>query len=559
MHPEAISRTPASVLSGLSGSYLQGLIVRLAIFSAFAAMLVMVWTRNVNWDEFYFLSHVHAHISGNLDRPLQTFFVHGFGWLASVPGQEMEQIAAARVVMMGFFTATCISLHRIAATLADEPSADIALLAFLTSGFVMAHGGSFRADPMAAGLLTTALALMMTTRMGPVHMAALAALSALALLVTVKSALYLPVFMAALVWRWQDKAVVLRSIIAGLFALVLAVVLFTWHASEITAAQGADPGNNLTEAAQVTLGGSGLLPRWPEASLWIMLSIGTLLLAAGGVLGAQSSRLRIVFALFALPLLSVLIYRNAFPYFFPFAVPALTIAVAVGAQTLRGSLIWKLSLVMMLASGLIQTQLARNEGNTAQQRTIAEVHRLFPDAVPYIDQNGMIASFPRVGFFMSTWGIATYRAAAKPVFADLIARHHPPLLLANRNELYNAMRPEADGGQFIGLLGADQKALQNAYVHYSGAIWLAGKEAILTDRHATLHVPFAGAYRLETEAPLTINGNRLSSGAVITLDGSPLDIQGRAGTKLRLIWNTETTAPKKHLPETDLYAGFWRL
>ncbi|MFK7835417.1 MAG: hypothetical protein AB8B60_04290 [Sulfitobacter sp.] len=556
MHPDAAF--DAAGAAGQQGSdHILRIVVRFAIFTALAAMAVMAFTRNVNWDEFYFLSHVHAHLDGRLDRPLQTFFVHGFGWLPMVSGHEVDQITAARLVMLAFFVGTCVSIHRIAAKLTDVSSADMAVLAFVTAGFAIPHGGSFRADPMAASLLMAALALMMTTRMGLWQSAAVAVLSALALLVTVKSALYLPVFLAALLWRWPERGVVLRCLLAGVSALALAGALFVWHSTGIVAVQGAS--DNLSEAARVTLGGSGLLPRLPEVSLWALFSIGGLLLAVAGIVLAPPRRLQIVLVLFAAPLLTVVLYRNAFPYFFPFAVPALMVCVALGAQALKGSLIWKLGLVLMLAGGATQTLRAYAEDNAAQRTTIAEVHRLFPQSVSYIDQNGMMASFERQGFFMSTWGIAVYRAAGKPVFGKLIAEHQPPLLLANRDELYLAMRPERDSGETLGLLADDAEVLRASYVHHAGVIWLAGQESVLNTGQATMNLPFAGRYRLEAEGPVTVDGTEMSPDEVRRFDGGPLAVTAPEGTKVRLIWNTAPGLAPKQLPETDLYAGFWRL
>ncbi|MEP5730543.1 MAG: hypothetical protein ABJL67_14365 [Sulfitobacter sp.] len=559
MHPSAPSIAAGSLTTKGQADDILHHAIRLALLAAIVLMAAMAWTRNINWDEFYFLSHVHAQLDGRLDRPLQTVFVHAFGWLSAVSGTEADQIAIARLVMLVFFSGTCLALHRIAATLTNAPCADIALLAFVTSGFAIAHGGSFRADPMAAGLLMGAVAIMMISRMGPFQMIAVALLSAFALLVTVKSALYLPVYIAALIWRWNDRSLVMRCLASGILALAIAAAIYVWHASGITPAEQAGTGDNLVEAASVTLGGSGFLPRWPEVSLWLMFSVGAVLLALAGLYCAPSTRLRILLVLFAAPLLSVVVYRNAFPYFFPFAVPALMVAVAFGAQALRGTLIFKLALVLMLASGVIQSQRALSEGNAAQHATLSEIHRLFPQPVPYIDQNGMLASYERLGFFMSTWGIATYRAAGQPVFADLIAQGQPPLLLANRAELYTAMRPDQANGTFLGLLEEDARVLRETYVHYAGVIWLAGLDVTLTDTSTTTSLKIAGDYRVETDGPLIVNGEHVENGDVVPFGTTPVEIQGTPGTEVRLIWNTPVTTPQKHLPETDLYAGFWRL
>ena len=61
---------------------------------------------------------------------------------------------------------------------------------------------------------------------------------------------------------------------------------------------------------------------------------------------------------------------------------------------------------------------------------LAAVHATFPEPVPYIGGYGVVASFPRQGFFMSSWGVEDYHRARVPIFADIVARTQPPLLLA---------------------------------------------------------------------------------------------------------------------------------
>lgn len=559
MYPDVVPAHAPNLTRAPYEDAVQKMLVRGAIFAALAVMGLMAWTRNINWDEFYFLSQVHQHLDGRLDRPLQTVFVHAFGWLDLIPGHEVDQIAVARLVMLGFFGGTCLALHKIASRLTDPQAADIAVLAFVTAGFAIPHGSSFRADPMAAALLMGAVALMMTTRMGPIQIIFVALLSALGLLMTVKAALFLPVYLGVLVWRWREPGIVLRCIGAGVLGFSIAATLFFLHASTLAVAETPVASERLGQAARVTLGGSGLLPRLPELILWLGFSAGAVLLAGAGMLRMHGRCRLIALILFAGPLLSIVVYRNAFPYFFPFAVPALMIAVAFGAQSLRGTLVWKLALVLMVASGTTQSLRALSETNIAQRDTVAEVHRLFPQAVPYIDQNGMISSFPRHGFFMSTWGIAQYRAVGKPVFADLIAEEQPPLLLANRNELHAAMRPDIAPENLLGLLADDASALRAAYVHHAGAIWLAGQEMTLTRGQATARMPFAGDYRVHTSGPITIEGRPVSDGEVLALDTAPLAIVGAAGTRLRLVWDTDVAGVVGNLPETGLYAGFWKL
>ncbi|WP_309664137.1 hypothetical protein [Tabrizicola sp.] len=529
------------------------------IFIAFALLLILSFTHNVNWDEFYFLSHVHSYLDGRLDRPMQTFFVHAFGWLDHVPGTEIHQIFAARLVMVALLAGTALCIHRIATLLSDTRSADIAVVLFLCSGFVLPHGASFRADPIAASLLMGALALMMTSRMQVWQIGLVALLSALALLVTIKSALYLPVLLAAMIWRASQREMVLRCLAAGLLALVLAGLLYLWHQAGLEVAPERAVTNDAREAFSRTLLSAGLFPRRNDIALWVLLSIPAILLAVQGLRAAPSRRLRIVLVLFAAPLIAVVVYRNAFPYFFPFAIPPLMIAAAIGVRSLAGQPMVKRLVALALILGVVQAALTLREGNAVQRATIAEVHRLFKTPVPYIDQHSMIASFPQVGFFMSTWGLERYRDAGQPVFKAAIAQAQPPLLIANKWQLAQALSGEASSTRPAVLLPEDQVALQETYVHYSGAIWLAGRNFTAGETPLSFELPINGNYRIVADGNVTIDGRSFVPGDVVALGSAPHQLTALPGSEIKLIWDTGVTPLDDALPNVELYAVFWHL
>lgn len=545
--------------TGLLARLSAPVVMHAATIVAAIILLVLAWTRNVNWDEFYFLSHVHADLNGRLDRPLQTFFVHAFGWLGRVPGHEMGQIFAARLVMTALFATTVVSIHRISRDLAGREAAGIAVIAFLTSGFVLAHGTSFRADPIAAACLMGALAIMMTERMSAWQVLAVAFLSAGALLITIKAVLYLPAYLAALAWRWDDRRVVLRILLAGVIGLAVAAGLYSWHAAGIVSAPGNETTANASRALSTTLLEAGLFPRWSETRLWTLLSIGAVTLALLGLRAPGSARAKLVRIGLFLPLvLSVLFYRNAFPYFFAYITPPMMVVAAVGAVRIgRGPVLGGL-VALMLATGAVQAFKSLSEGAALQRATLDEIHRLFPDPVPYIDHNAMVASFPREGFFMSTWGIADYRAAGQPVVADQIKRIKPPLLLANRWAIHHAMTaPQVQDHPML-LLPEDQAALREAYVHYSGVIWLAGRDVTLGSGPEIVTLPIPGRYRLESTAPVTIAGQIMTDGMTFDID-APIVAGGAEGHSFRLLWDTPGAPLGNALPPDRVYAGFWRL
>ena len=562
MHPEAVldNTEPASAIDRLASPGL----IRTSVVACFVLLLALAWVRNVNWDEFYFLAHVHTAMAGELDRPLQTFHVHLFSWLPGLGGNEMVQITWARLIMTALLALTCLCIFRIARSLLDHAEGSrgpalIAVLAFLTSGYTLAHGASFRADPMAAAFLMGATALIVVERLSILQIVAAALLVALAFLVTIKSVFYLPVLAGAMLLRFDDKREWIRPVLAFALASILAYGLYSWHLSGIQVAPDLGSAKNAKNAFRTTLLDAGLAPRWKETLLWAMLSIGPLVLALFGTLNTSNAKTRIALILFGLPLvLAIIFYRNAFAYFFPFIVPPMMVAVALGAAQMHFRFALGVVLSIMLASGAWQGMKSLSETSALQRDTVAEVHRLFPEPVPYIDANAMISSFPRDLFFMSTWGMAKYRANGEPVMADLIEKDAPPFLLAGRWNLHRVMTdPNAKTNPYL-LLPEDIRTLRDTYAHYSGAIWLAGRELTLGRYPQVFEMSIPGRYRLDSSAPVRINGDLVNSGTVLELDDLVV-IRGDKDTEVRLYWDTGVPLKPKALRQTSLYSGFWEL
>ena len=512
-----------------------------AIAICFLAMAVLAYTRNVNWDEFHYLSFVHLWLDGELDRPMQMGHVHAFGWLDLLPGSEMTQIFAARLVMLGCVAVTALSIHRIAAHFTTARFATLAVLAYLCSGFVLAHGGSFRADPIAAALLTSALAVAMTSRLAVWHLFVIGLLVALAHMVTIKSALYLPCFLGVLVWRLAERGAVLRLCFAALLA------------------GGKDTVSTASGAVRKTLLSHELFPRSDTILSWALFSLPQIALALLAFKAAGRSRLFIVLLLFIVPLMSVVIYRNAFVYFFPFAVPLLMVAAAIGAHRFLSQVTLERAVLLMLAGAALQVALILPENARTQRDTIAEVHRLFDAPVSYIDGYGMVSSFDNTSFFTSSWGVAGYRARGAAVFPDIIATKRPPLLIAHRRPLGAAMWEDFARNSDLDLLPEDRAALRASYVHYSGSLWLAGAHAELGPEPQVLTLPFPGRYRIEATGPVVINSVAYKPGDSLDVQDLELDVTGDVGTKLRLIWDTGVPPIERGALGNDVFAGFTRL
>lgn len=520
-----------------------------AIAICFVCLALLAFTHSVNWDEFFYLSRIYAYQAGGLNAPPQNFHVRLFGFLTGLPGDEMNQIAIARLLMLAFLALSSVAIYRIAHLFVSPEAALVGVLAFLTSGFVLGHGGSFRTDPIAAGLLMVGLAVLMASPLRPLQMALAAVCCAVAVLVTIKAVLYLPAFLAALLWRTGDWEAIWRVVLSGIAAIVLAGGLYLWHSSTFAPEVVEVDARMLAGSAEKTLLSAGFWPRRWHTLTWAILSIGPILLIGAGLLAPAKPRRRLVLVLLMLPLASVLFYRNAFPYFFPFIVPPVMVVAAVGAERLSCNA-RRAAMILLLASGVFQSGIALREDARAQHATLQEVHRLFQEPVTYIDRNGMVSSFPKVGFFMSSWGLETYRERGEPVFERQLDEHAPPLLLANSPALALALEDRPGP-----LFEDDAEVLRESYVHHWGPIWLAGTK--LPPGGGEIFVRVPGRYRLDGTGGIVLNGRAISPTDVVTLGTGAHQVSAAGQRGSVLVWDTGVSAPDEAFTKKPVYYGFW--
>ena len=77
-----------------------------------AAKFFLAGRIGVNWDEFYFLSHVYALGRGELDLLLQGAYTHAFAWVTTTGGAEVDQIVRLRLVMCALLALSAVLLWR---------------------------------------------------------------------------------------------------------------------------------------------------------------------------------------------------------------------------------------------------------------------------------------------------------------------------------------------------------------------------------------------------------------------------------------------------------------
>ena len=541
----------------------------IAIVALLVAKIPLARRINVNWDEFYFLSHVHALARGELDVLLQGAYAHLFTWATLLDADEIGQIDVLRLSMWPLLALSCFLLHRLARRWASAAGAWFAVLAFLACWPVLKHGMSFRADSL---LLPLTLAAFILAGGSPSLRRDIGAglCFGLAMAVSIKAALLLPALLAVFFLEAHGKSngadasrfQLLRrlSVIAGTSALAIALVLAAHSGFVNSAAQR--PEALVTHAVSSGLLEMPWFPRWNhfqpllarDPALWLLLAAGTT---------AAIVRKRYGAAACALSLLPVLFYRNAFPYFYVLMLAPACAACAIAIDGIRDFAARKgrelagtgaiAILFLLLAHGAWDHVMTlRFDEQGTQRSVVAAVHQVFPAPVPYIDHSGMIASFRKVNFFMSTWGVENYRRAGRD-FMPSAVEQRPPLLLVN----YPVLRPGTL--LFRQLRAVDRELISASYVEYWGPIRVAGIDVRITaGGPIRARLPFPGRYRVESGSGVRVNGRQYAPRDIFDSgDSVDLVIEAAPGsdeeTAVRLVWAAAQEPPRTQPPRRPLY------
>jgi hypothetical protein len=545
-----------------------------ACASLFAYKVWLVDRLNINWDEFLYLSQVHALARGELYAVFQSAYAHLFGWLTSIGTDEVEQIASGRLVMLVLLGATAFMVWRLGRRWLEGFPSIIPPLAYLSMLPVLQHGGSFRADSLLAPLVIAAVLLIVGPRRERWRDVCAGALCGVALTVTLKSTLMLPMFLAIIAsrelghdgeWRARLLGGVGASARFALSCAFTAAILLWLHSltiptpptEPVTAYGGRVASKMLLEVPWFAQG--SVLQRY-----FSLQPLSWLLLALGAV--AAVARREFTLAAFSLSLLPVAIYRNAFPYFYVVMLaPAVPLA-GYAMQELRKSFrarsaAYALALFALVAAGIFYQTGAPvrrmwDDEQSHQRMLVSAVHGMFTEPVTYVDRCGMIATFRKANYFMSTWGLEEYRRRGQPFMQKALRERHPAFVLVNTPYL-----DPGTGGPY-GLLPEDRRLIRDYYPVYWGPVRVAGAEGRLEGRKAvTLTVPFASRYRLTSDQPVRIRETIYRDGDVVDIPDGGLTLEvtvvaeSAAGSRVALFLAEANPRPEASLPDVPIFTG----
>jgi hypothetical protein len=384
--------------------------------------------------------------------------------------------------------------------------------------------------------------------------------------VSIKASLFLPViavlaFMTGYPVREQfiarlrtalSRWAVPTAAAAGVFIVILLAHRMTLTASTIDA-----PVEYAGAVAHKTLVSSWIPIKWIHFRSLLDENLGTaMMIVIGAVLALVRRRWDV--AACALGLLPLLIYRNAFPYFYVVMLAPAAVLAALVVDELRAaarrrpgaSRIDWIPLVVALPlmfQAFVHLSWLQQDGQAVQRATIAAVHEIFPRPVPYLDHSGMIASFRKVNLFMGSWSMENYRAQGRGFMRQALQEHRPPLLLANRGAI------DPLGASFRTLLPEDRQLIEQFYLPYWGAIWVAaGNVVVPAEGTVQMLLPFPGRYRVASKAAVIVDGVLRQNGDIVEIGGTECSIaspEGGEGAGLPLVLVTaEARQPPQEPP-----------
>jgi len=525
----------------------------IAIGVLLAMQLSMVFTRAVNWDEFWFYYHVADFARGNLEQPLQSLHVRLFAWLPALPGSGVDKIVMARLVMLGCEVATLAAIYALARRFVERPVAVLAALLYLSAGFVMQHGFSFRTDPMATAALMGALAILARCRLSLVPLAAFALLVAVAGMITMKVALYAPAFIGIAWMRWSEDrfaiAAASRLVGAAIATVAVFALLYLWHSTALTEAT---EGTAMAASASRWMFFIGVPPYWQMAvKAALTAPILTLLaLATPFAIWRSSLTPPTKWGLTGLwlPITLPLFYTNTAAYFYVFmlAPVAVSVVIALKVALERYSLALVTAVLAIMATGVF---LIEDRDTIQRQRALVETAAaLVPEGTAYFDHNGMLPSLSKANYLMTPAALDAYRVAGLPGYRMAMEAQPLPMLVANDESIEALLSGDTDL-----LLPEDNAALRENYLPFWGPIHLAGR-AIPAGSEVTGEWLVPGPYTV-LDGPAVIDGQSYAEGSIVTLTRGTHTVAA-ADDAIRLQWGENLSPPTQAWDDGDLYVGF---
>lgn len=516
------------------------------IVLALAGHLYLALTRAINWDEFYHYSQVQKLAQGTLTEPLQTLYTRAFVWVVDLPGVGVDHIVAIRLFMFMCIVVVAAAIFGAASRFVGRVPAAFCALIYLTAGYVLQHGTSFRFDAPAAALLMTAAWMLLRFRLSIGPILAVGLLAGLSAMLTIKTILYTPVFLGIAWLLWSEaenkRRLLFRLAAVGAAALGSFALIYLAHASSLA-------GNSDVEAMKVVSRAGGKMFHFGYVTYWLSMVKGVqlslvlaLVILAFPVMvwkAALSKPEKWAITGFYLPILTLFFYHNTAPYFYVYMLPPVTVAcgVVLAPLVVRYRAV-SVTGLLLLGGGFV---FYNEPPNTIErQRQILRVaDTMFPGGVAYFDSCAMLGSFPKANVFMTPWGIDQYLLGGFPSLEETMASKPVPLMVNDDYMFEEALNGKAPVRAF---LPGDLAAIRDTFVHLWGPFWIAGEDIPARASGHAFKVRVPGFYTVRG-ASVTIGDRVVAPGQFVHLDRGVYRASTAGANGARLIWGKDIKVP----------------
>ncbi|MEM1195616.1 MAG: glycosyltransferase family 39 protein [Pseudomonadota bacterium] len=525
--------------------------------------LYLLWFKSFNWDEFLHYGQVFAARNGTLDAPFQVLHSRILFWVPDTAISIVDQMRIARLFMFACTLITLTAIYGLAQRFTSRENALFASIAYLSAGYVFTQSFSIRADPMAAASLMSALYLM-TCRDKPLaSYAAAGALVGLAGMITMKSVFYAPCF-AGLAWLFWSQSQEKREALICFSAATLAASLtfgaiYFWHTSGL-----APVPEHFSDTSKFLTGGRRwILPESFPALKYVVVQGAWGLVFLLGIFCApyawRGSKLseahRIALVGLAAPLLTLLFYRNTFPYFFVYLLAP--VAVAISASW--GLLIRRYGSVALLGSMCIApavlATLTPRDVIVRQGAIIDYLRSEYAPGTVYLARSSMLPDYPRVISHLATGpGMAGYNQRQRALVASAFARGELPFILATGELIISALHGKQDPR---GFLAEDVAVMHDHYVRQWGPVYREGEQIEPIAGEQTVVFPRSGPYTLDGQA-VFLDKERIEPGDTVVVRSGAHLIQCEEGCDRKTVfWRGERLPATPPIVSNGLfYTGF---
>lgn len=518
-----------------------------------------IFTRAINWDEFWHYNHIVRAQQGELEQVFQRLHAHLYQGVLALPGSNIDHIVTIRLAMFAFELVTLAAIIQIATRWTNRRTGLLCALFYLSNFFVIQHGASFRYDPPLTALLMSLLWLLACRPLDRWNILLGGLLVALIPFVSIKAVLYAPVFAGVLWWRWTEHGRSPAYLRQLCLMILIAALLFAglyWLIS-----QGVSSPDAQTESDFVTRSASKMLaieakPTWPYIldALWEQPLLALVIVAVPIQLRKSEKPFaeKIAIAGCWTMILTPLFYHNAAPYFYAFMLAPFVLACCdfLGWLEDRYSTLTISGLLFFIPLGLSAIEPPSPLAKQREMRAAADT--IFDHPVAYFDFCGFLGNWPKVNPFMTVVGTHDYRISGKPVMRQAMEAQPVPLVIVNDLALEKVMETREPVDSWH---PEDVAALRTQYVHYWGPFWIAGFDISPGTGERVIHNLVPGPYKVQGGA-ITVNGEVHTAGAITELKRGEISIAGMRERPVRLLWGNDLALPASPPPAEPYFAPF---